>query len=335
MQAPVIAIQPAPEETVELLEGPDAGVFGLLDEARRDGLPEALDLAAALGAVGRGVDDLAAQARHDELELLGAVAWAVVDVADRRPSSLDYGLLEGVEEAGHGLLEVPLAVGHEPAVVVDEADEVDFFEGGRDQGVRQREAVLHVGLPGVVDAGGFVAREGAAGLVDGLARGAAPAQVVGEGGFLEVAVAQVLDEQRRGAGGELGTQPDGLFKLLGLEDPGLALVVPAGGGEGVEGGDGALGQGLHVGEHPAVQGAACDPALAAGEGVGHGQERRAGGGGFGAAQGARDQGGDDGEACQGHFLGVIVGRHGQISFQAPTLARETPAVPSRTAWLRW
>ena len=88
----------------------------------------------------------------DMLQLPAAEGRAVVDIEFARQPARGQGLLEGLDVRRQPLVEVKLGMRDEPAVVVDDGDQVGFSPLAVDENQR---AVHHIALPQVVDALGL------------------------------------------------------------------------------------------------------------------------------------------------------------------------------------
>ncbi len=135
-----------------LVEVPQAVAFEAGQELAAHGPEEALDFAATLGGVRLGVDEGNTQLRADMLQLPAAEGGAVVDIQLARQPAPRQGLLEGLHVRGQPLVQVKLRLRDEPAVVVDDGDQVGFSPLAVGEHLR---AVHHIALPQVVDALGL------------------------------------------------------------------------------------------------------------------------------------------------------------------------------------
>ena len=182
-------LQPGQEGFVELAQGGDGGVGQFGQEVGLDELEEALDLAPALGVVGRAEDALDAQGGTDGVELLGGVDLALVDVDGQGAAVAQDGAFEAVLHARELLVPVELGVRDEAGVVVEEGKEKNLallVGVGR---VGELGAVHGVALPQVAKVGALEAAVGlGALLVEELGGGGvAPGELAAQGAWGQAA----------------------------------------------------------------------------------------------------------------------------------------------------
>jgi hypothetical protein len=187
------------------------------------------------------VDGADAQGGAGGGELGGDVNLPVVDIQPLGETAAQDRHLQDPLQTRQRFLEEELAVGDEPRVVVDEAEQRGAAKLTGAVGIGQVRPDEHVALPERV---GVLTLEAAEGLrliaqvrtalapaIEDIAQGA---RGDGQGGRIGGIAAQDLDEQRGAAAGDLLAQGDGPGDQLLGDAPNCAGVRPRPGLEGLE-----------------------------------------------------------------------------------------------------
>jgi len=88
----------------------------------------------------------------DMLKVVRSIGAAIIHIELSGKSPFEHGLFEGIQKSLQSFRQIKPRIGHKPAVVIDEGDQIRLFLPGFG---RHHRTVHHIALPQIIGQFGF------------------------------------------------------------------------------------------------------------------------------------------------------------------------------------